>query len=70
MAKQYDTRTYKKKLGLKYEPVRFFDRDNAYAWAKGCEKPHWVMHGCDGKYWVVCPADASRLLKKNYEFAD
>ncbi len=64
-----DTRKYKKQLGLRYEPSRFSSRDAAFRWSNNTIKMSMVMLGCDGKFWVVCPADATRLYKMGYEYA-
>ena len=64
-----DTRKYKKQLGLRYEPTRFLNRTLAFNYSKRTVKPSLVMLGCDGKFWVVCPADSSRLHKMGYEYA-
>lgn len=59
----------KRDLGLKYRPDRFISREAAFDWAANATKLRFVMLGCDGRFWVVCGADASRLSKKGYEFA-
>ena len=59
----------KKDLGLKYRPDRFIKRESAFNWANNATNPRFVMLGCDGRFWVVCGADASRLSKQGYEFA-
>ncbi|KAB8153438.1 hypothetical protein EZY14_009400 [Kordia sp. TARA_039_SRF] len=60
---------YKDVLKLRYEPSRFNDRNRAFRWAKNTSKMSMVMLGCDNRYWVVCPSDASRLHKLGYEHA-
>lgn len=59
----------KNKNGLKYNPAIFSDRELAFSFAHGSVKPHRVILGENGKYWVVCPADAERLQKAGYEYA-
>lgn len=59
----------KKDLGLKYRPDRFLNIESAIGWANNATKLRFVMLGCDGRFWVVCGADASRLSKQGYEFA-
>ena len=59
----------KKDLGLRNRPTRFSNRDLAFNYAENCEKPRNVILGCDNKFWVVCFADTSKLLKQGYEFA-
>jgi hypothetical protein len=54
---------------MKYEPIKFIDRNNAFSFAARCLKSMWVMLGDDDRFWVVCPADASRLEKQGYEYA-
>lgn len=55
--------------GLKNQPVRFVNRELAIYHAATCIKPQRVMLGDDGRYWIVCPADASRLEDMGYEYA-
>ena len=62
-------KNYKNTLQLKYEPYKFVNRENAFKWANNSLKPQRVMLGCDGRFWVVCPADAARLEKLDYEYA-
>jgi hypothetical protein len=64
-----DTRKYKEQLGLRHEPARFTNRESAMRWSNNTVKMSMVMLGCDGKFWVVCPADATRLIKMGYEYA-
>ena len=59
----------KEKLNLKYRPVRFLDRTRAFKYSNRTNKLSFVMLGCDGRFWIVCGADASRLSKQGYEFA-
>lgn len=33
-------------------------------------KPQRVILGDDMKFWVVCPADAERLYRAGYEYAE
>lgn len=55
--------------GLKYEPAKFHDRELAFRSLNSHIKPQRVMLGDDGKFWVVCPADASRLERAGLEYA-
>lgn len=48
----------------------FRSLDLARSFASGCHKPHRVMLGDHPQYWVVCPADAERLVKAGYEYAE
>jgi hypothetical protein len=64
-----DTRKYKKELNLRHEPSRFSNRESAFNYSNRTIKMSLVMLGCDCKFWVVCPADATRLLKQGYEYA-
>lgn len=59
----------KKDLGLRHRPDRFKNRDAAFRWANNGLKMRMVMLGCDGRFWVVCGSDASRLFKLGYEYA-
>jgi hypothetical protein len=47
-------------------------RSRVLAEAARCrgDQPLRVMLGDDGLYWVCSPADASRLEKAGYEYAD
>ena len=55
---------------IKRRAGRFIDRDLAFTHAATTIKPHRVMLGDDGRYWVVTPADASRLERWGHEYAD
>jgi len=59
----------KKSYNLKYRPDQFSTLAAAKRWADRCEKPHQVILGDNGKYWVVCPADAAKLQKAGLEYA-
>jgi hypothetical protein len=50
--------------------ARFRDRALAESWAGHAAKAQVVMLGDDGRYWVVSPADAARLERLGYEYAD
>lgn len=56
--------------GLRHEPMRYralrLALNAAYVHAT---KPMCVVLGDDGRYWVVCPADASRLERAGLEYA-
>jgi len=54
---------------LRYKPSIISRLDLAVKNAERCIKPHIVMLGDNGKYWVVCPSDAERLRKNGYEDA-
>jgi len=62
-------RDIKKELGLKYQPSRLSDREAAFRYSNHTVKPSIVMLGDDQKFWVVCPADAHRLLRQGFECA-
>jgi hypothetical protein len=64
-----DTKKYKKQLNLRHEPARFINRNSAFSFSNNTIKMSIVMLGCDGKFWVVCPADATRLHRGGYEYA-
>jgi hypothetical protein len=53
----------------KYQPFKFISRELAFAFANRSDKFTAVMLGDDSRYWVVCPADASRLERAGYEWA-
>jgi hypothetical protein len=57
------------KLGLRYRPQRFLNRVLAITCSNNTTKASDVMLGCDGRYWVVCLSDASRLYRQGYQFA-
>ena len=54
---------------LKYQPLKF----NSHALANSCANrmnAGAVMLGNDGKFWVVCMADAARLEAAGFEWAN
>ncbi len=61
--------TLKTTLGLRNNIDQFSNLDAAQRWANNCIKLHIVMLGDNGKYWVVCFADAQKLSKIGYEIA-
>lgn len=56
-------------LGLRNNVDQLSNRDAAFRWANNCNKLHTVMLGDNGKFWVVCFADAQKLSKMGYEYA-
>lgn len=55
-------------MNLKYQPDKFRSRELAFSCAT---RRGWcVMLGDDGRYWVVCLADAARLEAAGYEWAN
>ena len=56
-------------LDLRHTPIVFRDGGLAKNFAASCVKPQRVMLGCDGKFWIVCPADAERMNRSGYEYA-
>ena len=67
MTKTNETTLYN---AIKQRAARFNDRGLAFAHAASANKTLWVMLGDDGKFWVVCPADAARLERMGYEYAN
>ncbi len=69
----YDYRTKAKQAkiiyNLRYQPTIMCSRATAFEWAAGMNKLHFVILGDDCMFWVVCPADALRLIKAGYEYA-
>jgi len=59
----------KKQLGLRREPDMVSNGENAISYSRTCIKAKMVILGDDCKFWVCCPADASRLNKLGYEYA-
>lgn len=59
----------KSTLGLRSNPDQLSSRDAAFRWAEKCIKLHMVVLGDNGKFWVVCFADAQKLVKLGYELA-
>ena len=57
-------------MTLKYQPFKFNSRERAFAFANHCEKAMAVMLGDDAKFWVVCLADAARMERAGYEWAN
>ena len=64
-----NTITFKQQLGLRYEPSRFISKRLAEMWSANTTKPSLIILGCDSRFWVVCPADGSKLNKIGYEYA-
>ena len=60
----------KESNNLKHEPGIFNSRELAFSSLKHYVKSHRVILGENEKYWVVCPADAARLEKNGYEYAE
>lgn len=56
-------------FGLKNEVAVLSTQRSAYSFASKCVKPHVVILGDNGKFWVVSFADGQRLSKLNYELA-
>lgn len=66
---QAKSKQVKEVYGLRHRPDILSNRTAAFEWANGVKKLHFVILGDDCKFWVVCPADASRLIKAGYEYA-
>jgi hypothetical protein len=64
-----NTKTVQTTLNLRHEPIAFVDGGLARNFAANCIKPQRVMLGCDGRFWIVCPADADRLERNGYQYA-
>jgi len=62
-------KNFKNELGLRNNIDMLTNRDSAFRYADNCKKPHVVMLGCNGLFWVVCFADAQKLSKRGYEIA-
>lgn len=60
----------KNELGLKYDPIEVTKLCSAQRIADRCIKLHIVFVGLNGMFWVVCFADANKLLKMGYEVAN
>lgn len=56
-------------LNLKYKPSKYNSRELAFS-AAARSKCDVVMLGDDGKFWVVCMADAARLEAAGFEWAN
>jgi hypothetical protein len=48
---------------------RFRTLGNAQSWVDHGVKPQKIILGDDETFWVVSPADASRLERRGYEYA-
>ena len=57
-------------MTLKYQPFKFNSRETAFSFARGCKKSMAVMLGDDEMFWVVCMADAARMERAGYEWAN
>ena len=62
--------TYRTSLGLRNEPYRFISRETAFDFSSRTVKASRVILGSDNRFWVVCPADATRLEKLGFEYAN
>ena len=51
------------------QAFKFTSRTQAFRFSGGTLVPTRVMLGDDGRYWVVSPANASRLERAGYEYA-
>jgi hypothetical protein len=49
---------------------RFNRLATARSFTNRCEKLMMIILGDDGLFWVVTPADATRLTRMGYELAD
>jgi hypothetical protein len=49
---------------------KFTDRNTAISFANHATKIMMIVLGDDDKFWVCTPADAARLVKQGYEYAD
>ena len=47
----------------------FTNRSCAFSFVDHAIKPLWVILGDNGRFWVVRPSDAARLLRVGYELA-
>jgi hypothetical protein len=56
-------------FGLRNNISQLSNLESAFRFANNCIKLHIVMLGDNGKYWVVCFADAQKLSKMGYEAA-
>lgn len=54
----------------KNKPAEFNSRKLAFSSLDYYVKPARVMLGDNDKFWVVSPADAARLEKAGYEYAE
>ena len=54
-------------MKLKYQPLEFRSRKLAQSWVDHCTSPTRIVHGDDGMFWIVCPADAATLERRGYE---
>jgi hypothetical protein len=61
--------TLESKLGLRNKIDPFTKREAAFRWAANCYKQHIVILGDKCTFWVVCFADAQKLVKLGYEIA-
>jgi hypothetical protein len=57
-------------IKLRHKIIRFKSRTLVFSSLDKMLKPHRVMLGDDGYFWIVCPADATKLEKAGYEYAE
>ena len=50
-----------------YRCTKLSDEDRARAYAARTTKPSRIILGDDEKYWIVTPAEATKLEKLGYE---
>jgi len=56
--------------GTDYKPYRFRDLGSAASFQARCIRPMRIMLGDDEMFWVVTPADAARLERQGFEYAE
>ncbi|HEX2908750.1 MAG TPA: hypothetical protein VHO69_17900 [Phototrophicaceae bacterium] len=49
---------------------KFNNRQNAFEFANRCTKIMLVLLGDDGLFWVTAPAQAERLHRQGYQYAE
>lgn len=70
MSNTYETNSATRKaetMITKNAPYRFINLNTARSFSNNCIKSHMIVMGDDSRYWVVTPADATRLVKAGYE---
>ncbi len=58
-----------KQHGLKYQPSIYRNEALARSALSHYVKPHRIILGNCPEFWIVCHADAERLLRAGYEMA-
>jgi len=54
-------------MALRHRPIKCANLGTAHNWAARWPWGRRIVHGDDGMFWVVCPADAMTLEINKYQ---